>query len=251
METAPGDGKDQKLLGNFRRGGDLRTGGTEKGENSVNKILIVEDEEAIANLIRMNLAKAGYQCEIAPDGETAADLISERTYDLILLDIMLPKLNGYEVLEYAKSVEIPVIFLSAMGETPQKVKGLKLGAEDYISKPFEIAELLARVETVLRRCRKADQCIRFLDIEIYPDSRTVLQDGRQVDLTNKEYELLLMFARNKNRALYRETIYETVWGGDYSCAGRTVDLHVQRLKKKLGLEEHIVTIYKVGYRLAV
>ena len=158
------------------------------------KILIVEDEEPIANLIRMNLVKAGYQCEIAPDGEEAANIIQERTFDLMLLDIMLPKLNGYEVLEYAKAVDIPVIFLTAMGETQQKVKGLK---------------------------------------------------------TTKEYELLLLFLRNKNRALYRETIYESVWGGEYSGRGRTVDLHVQRLKKKLGLEEHIAAIYKVGYRLVV
>ena len=215
------------------------------------KILIVEDEEAIANLIRMNLVKAGYQCEIASDGEEAANAIQERTFDLILLDIMLPKLNGYEVLEYAKEVDIPVIFLTAMGETEQKVKGLKLGAEDYIAKPFEIAELLARVETVLRRYQKTERKLRFLDIEIDTDSRTVLREGKQVDLTIKEYELLLLFVRNKNRALYRETIYENVWGGEYSGVGRTVDLHVQRLKKKLGLEEHITAIYKVGYRLEI
>lgn len=215
------------------------------------KILIVEDEESIANLIRMNLVKAGYQCELAFDGEEAANLISEQNYDLILLDIMLPKLNGYEVLEYAKSVEIPVIFLTAMGETQQKVKGLRLGAEDYISKPFEIAELLARVEAVLRRYKKTEQKLRILNIEIDVESRIVCQNGQEVDLTTKEYELLLLFIRNKNRALYRETIYENVWGGEYSGAGRTVDLHVQRLKKKLGLEEHIVAIYKVGYRLVV
>lgn len=215
------------------------------------KILIVEDEEPIANLIRMNLLRAGYQCETAYDGEAAADLIAEQTYDLILLDIMLPKLNGYEVLEYAKSVDIPVIFLTAMGDTQQKVKGLKLGAEDYIAKPFEIAELLARVETVLLRYRKTERRLRLLDIEIDTDSRTVTQDGKAVDLTTKEYELLLLFLRNKNRALYREMIYENVWGGEYSGRGRTVDLHVQRLKKKLGLEEHIVAIYKVGYRLEV
>lgn len=215
------------------------------------KILIVEDEEAIANLIRMNLAKAGYQCETASDGEEAAEAIQEKTYDLILLDIMLPKLNGYEVLEYAKTVDIPVIFLTAMGDTEQKVKGLKLGAEDYIAKPFEIAELLARVETVLRRYKKTERRLNFLDIEIDTDSRTVEQGGRPVDLTTKEYELLLLFLRNKNRALYRETIYENVWGGEYSGTSRTVDLHVQRLKKKLGLEEHIVTVYKVGYRLVV
>lgn len=214
------------------------------------KILIVDDEEAIANLIRMNLAKAGYQCEVASDGEEAADAIENRPYDLILLDIMLPKLNGYEVLEYAKSMDIPVIFLTAMGETQQKVKGLKLGAEDYIAKPFEIAELLARVETVLRRYKKTERRIRILDIEIDTDSRSVLQGGRSVDLTTKEYELLLLFVRNKNRALYRETIYENVWGGEYNGTGRTVDLHVQRLKKKLGLEEHITAIYKVGYRFS-
>lgn len=214
----------------------------------MNKILIVDDEEAIANLLRMNLVKAGYQCETASDGEEAADAITERSFDLILLDIMLPKLNGYEVLEYARSMDVPVIFLTAMGETEQKVKGLKLGAEDYISKPFEIAELLARVETVLRRYHKTERRIRVLDIEIDTDSRTVLRGGEAVELTNKEYELLLLLVRNKNRALYRETIYENVWGGEYSGTGRTVDLHIQRLKKKLGLEDHIVAIYKVGYR---
>ena len=217
----------------------------------MNRILIVEDEEPIANLIRMNLVKAGYQCELAFDGVEAADKIEERDYDLILLDIMLPGLNGYEVLEYAKGVDIPVIFLTAMGDTRQKVKGLKLGAEDYITKPFEIAELLARVETVLRRYRKTEQKLQFLDIEIDTDSRTVFKGGIPVNLTIKEYELLLLFVRNKNRALYRETIYENVWGGEYSGAGRTVDLHVQRLKKKLGLEEHITAIYKVGYWLQI
>ena len=135
------------------------------------------------------------------------------------------------------------------GNAVKIVCPVRLGAEDYIAKPFEIAELLARVETVLRRCKKTDRQLRFLNIDIDTDSRTVLQDGHPVDLTTKEYELLLLFLRNKNRALYRETIYENVWGGEYSGTGRTVDLHVQRLKKKLGLEEHIVAIYKVGYRL--
>lgn len=215
------------------------------------KILIVEDEEPIANLIRMNLGKAGYQCELAFDGEEAADKIENNSYDLILLDVMLPKLNGYEVLEYANAVSIPVIFLTAMGETQQKVKGLRAGAEDYITKPFEIAELLARVETVLRRYHKTERKLYLLDIEIDVEARIVLQGGKEVELTAKEFELLLLFLRNKNRALYRETIYESVWGGSYSGTGRTVDLHVQRLKKKLGLEDHIVAIYKVGYRLVV
>ena len=213
--------------------------------------MIVEDDEAIANLLRMNLMKSGYECEMAEDGEKAADLLEVNFYDLVILDIMLPKMNGYEVLEYAKSLEIPVIFLTAMGETAQRVRGLRMGAEDYICKPFEITELLARVETVLRRYKKTDARMYLLDIVIDTESRMVFQNGKQVELTLKEYELLLLFVRNKNRALYRETIYENVWGGEYSGTGRTVDLHVQRLKKKLGLEEHITAIYKVGYRLVV
>ena len=215
------------------------------------RILIVEDDEAIANLLRMNLMKSGYECEMAEDGEKAADLLEVNFYDLVILDIMLPKMNGYEVLEYAKSLEIPVIFLTAMGETAQRVRGLRMGAEDYICKPFEITALLARVETVLRRYKKTDARMYLLDIVIDTESRMVFQNGKQVELTLKEYELLLLFVRNKNRALYRETIYENVWGGEYSGTGRTVDLHVQRLKKKLGLEEHITAIYKVGYRLVV
>ena len=215
------------------------------------RILIVEDDEAIANLLRMNLMKSGYECEMAEDGEKAADLLEVNFYDLVILDIMLPKMNGYEVLEYAKSLEIPVIFLTAMGETAQRVRGLRMGAEDYICKPFEITELLARVETVLRRYKKTDARMYLLDIMIDTESRMVFQNGKQVELTLKEYELLLLFVRNKNRALYRETIYENVWGGEYSGTGRTVDLHVQRLKKKLRLEEHITAIYKVGYRLVV
>lgn len=215
------------------------------------KILIAEDEEPIANLIRMNLTRAGYNCTWAADGMEAADLMQQRPFDLALLDIMLPGCNGYELLQYAQSMGLPVIFLTALGTTENKVKGLKMGADDYLAKPFAIPELLARVETVLRRYKKTERKLRLLDIEIDTDSRTVLQNGRQVDLTIKEYELLLLFVRNKNRALYRETIYENVWGGEYNGVGRTVDLHVQRLKKKLGLEEHIAAIYKVGYRLQV
>jgi DNA-binding response OmpR family regulator len=217
----------------------------------VNQILIVEDEEAISNLIRINLIRAGYQCDTAFDGVTAANLLQEQNFDLVLLDIMLPGLSGYEVLEYAKTLEVPVIFLTAMGETDQKVRGLMAGAEDYIAKPFELTELIARVSTVLRRYNKTARLLRFLDIEIDTEAMTVLKGGEAVRLTRKEYELLLLFARNTNRTLYRETIYENVWGGEYSDRGRTVDLHVHRLKKKLDLEEHIVAMYKIGYRLEV
>jgi len=215
------------------------------------KILIVEDEEPISNLIRMNLAKAGYQCKCALDGQTAADMMAEGNFDLVLLDIMLPGINGYELLEYAKSLEMPVIFITAMGTVENKVKGLRLGADDYLAKPFEIVELLARVETVLRRYHKTEKVIKILDVEVDVQSRTVIQNGTPVMLTLKEYELLLLFIRNKNVALYRDTIYENVWESEYMGESRTVDIHVQRLKKKLHWEEHIVAVYKVGYRLNV
>lgn len=213
------------------------------------KILIAEDEEPIANLIRMNLKKAGYACECAYDGQEAADRMEEGHYDLLLLDIMLPKINGYELMEYAKSIQLPVIFITAMDSTENKVKGLKMGAEDYLAKPFEIVELLARVEAVLRRCNKIGRMLHILDVDIDLSSRTVMQDNQQILLTLKEYELLLFFARNPNIALYREVIYEQVWEKEYTGDSRTVDLHVQRLKKNLGWDKHICAVYKIGYRL--
>ena len=213
------------------------------------KILIAEDEEPIANLIRMNLKKAGYACECAYDGQEAADRMEEGHYDLLLLDIMLPKINGYELMEYAKSIQLPVIFITAMDSTENMVKGLKMGAEDYLAKPFEIVELLARVEAVLRRCNKIGRMLHILDVDIDLSSRTVMQDNQQILLTLKEYELLLFFARNPNIALYREVIYEQVWEKEYTGDSRTVDLHVQRLKKKLGWDKHICAVYKIGYRL--
>ena len=213
------------------------------------KILIAEDEEPIANLIKVNLKKAGYDCTCACDGEEAANLMENSHFDLLLLDIMLPKIDGYELMDYAKTIGLPVIFITAMDSTEHKVKGLKMGAEDYISKPFEIVELLARVEAVLRRYNKMGKTIRILDVEIDLSSRIVLQSGQQVLLTLKEYELLLFFARNPNIALYREVIYEQVWEKEYTGDSRTVDLHVQRLKKKLGWDGHICAVYKIGYRL--
>lgn len=215
------------------------------------KILIVEDEEAISDLIRMNLAKAGYSCQCAFDGITAADRMSQERFDLVLLDIMLPGINGYELLDYTKTLEIPVIFITAMGELEDKVKGLKAGADDYITKPFEIVELLARVETVLRRYHKTADKIEILDVTIDIPSRVVMKAGEQVMLTMKEFELLLLFVRNKNIAIYRETIYENVWESNYLGDSRTVDLHVQRLRKKLNWENEIKAVYKVGYRLEV
>ena len=215
------------------------------------KILIVEDEEAISDLIKMSLTKAGYHCEQAMDGLEAADCIEKNNYDLILLDIMLPEINGYELLEYIKTKETPVIFITAMGELNDRVKGLRAGADDYITKPFEMIELLACVETVLRRYIKVGGTIEIFDTVIDVSSRTVTQNGKQIMLTLKEFELLLFFVRNKNIALYRETIYENIWENDYMGDSRTVDLHVQRLRKKMNWGNRIKSVYKVGYRLEV
>lgn len=215
------------------------------------RILIAEDEEPIANLIRMNLTKAGYKCTWAADGKCAADAMQGEHFDLILLDIMLPIVDGYELMEYAKGLEIPVIFLTALGSTEAKVKGLKMGADDYLPKPFEIVELLARVEAVLRRYNKTEMTMEVADVFIDVSSHMVTRKGEEIYLTPKEFELLLLFARNRNIALYRETIYENVWGGEYMGQSRTVDLHVQRLKKKLQWEDVITAVYKVGYRLNV
>ncbi len=170
-------------------------------------------------------------------------------FDLLLLDVMLPGISGYELMDYARALELPVIFLTALGSTENKVKGLKMGADDYLTKPFEIVELLARVEAVLRRYHKTETLLRVFDVMIDTASRSVTQNGEPVSLTMKEFDLLLLLARNRNIALYRETIYETVWGGEYMGQSRTVDLHIQRLKKKLNWDSEIAAVYKVGYRL--
>ncbi len=216
----------------------------------MNKILIAEDEAAIAHLVRTVLTDAGYRCVWAPDGNQAADFLERESFDLALLDIMLPGADGYELLDYCKTLEVPVIFLTAWGGVEDRVRGLRRGAEDYLPKPFALPELLARVETVLRRCGKGDQLLRVdPDIVIDPAARTVRKDGQAVALTAKEFDLLVLFAQNKNVALCRDRIFERVWNEEYMGDSRTVDLHVQRMRKKLGLENRLTAVYKVGYRL--
>lgn len=213
------------------------------------KILVVEDERPISDLIRMNLEDAGYQCTCALDGLTAADILEKHTFDLVLLDIMLPKVDGYELFEYIKPTGTPVIFLTAKAGLNDRVKGLNLGAEDYIVKPFEIVELMARIQVVLRRYHKDATKLLFGDIVLNTENRTVCRNGQEIVLTPKEFTLLELLVRNKNMTLFRDKIYELVWENDSYGDTRTLDLHVQRLRKKLGLTEKLKTIYKVGYRL--
>lgn len=214
-------------------------------------ILIVDDEKAISDLLRITLTNAGYKCTCAYTGSEAANLIERQSFDLILLDIMLPEIDGFELMEYIQEIGTPTVFLTAKISLKDKIKGLRLGAEDYIVKPFEVLEVLARVEGILRRHGNLQNSIYVDDVEINTVAMQVLQNGKEVRLTPKEYELLLLFAKNPGIVLYKETIYERVWGGEYPEKTRTVELHIQRLKKKLGWCEQIKSVYTVGYRLEV
>ncbi len=215
------------------------------------RILIVDDEQPIANLIRMNLTRMGYACTCAYDGQEAADLLEKNPFDLVLLDIMLPKYNGYDLLAFIRPMNIPVIFLTAKSDVNDRVKGLKLGAEDYIVKPFELVELVARIEVVLRRYNKSRKYLSILDIVIDYEGRAVTRNGVKIDLTRKEFDLLVVLCQNPNTALIREALFERIWETDYMGETRTLDSHIQRLRRKLGWQDRIKTVHKVGYRLEV
>lgn len=211
-------------------------------------ILIAEDERPIADLIELTLTGAGYTCEQANDGETAADLIAERDYELAILDIMLPKIDGYELLGYLRSVDTPVIFVTAKTTLHDRVRGLNLGADDYLTKPFEPLELVARVESVLRRTGRANVVLQAFGVTLDPAARTVEQNGKPVHLSPREFELLELLMRNRGLTLYREVLYERLWG-DEAFDSRPLDLCVTRLRKKLGWKNEIYTVFRVGYRL--
>lgn len=215
------------------------------------RILIVDDEKPICDLIDMNLSAAGYSCQSVQDGLAAIELIEQEDFDLILLDIMLPGADGFDIMEYIRPLKVPVIFITAKNDVHDKVRGLKLGAEDYLVKPFDVLELLARVEVVLRRYHKADQVLTAGDVTVDLEALKVTRAGRPIVLTNKEYGLLVLFMQNKNVALFKETLYEKVWKDEYIADSRTLELHVQRLRKKMGWEKNLVAVYKVGYRLEI
>lgn len=215
-----------------------------------NKILIAEDEIAIAKMIAMNLEVAGYDTVMFFDGKEAADSLTDtQDYDLALLDVMLPGMDGFSLMERMKQFNIPVIFLTAKDDVASKIHGLKGGAEDYIVKPFEMLELLVRIEKVLERADKLSDVIRVLNIEINLAEHSVRADGEEVLLKPKEFELLTVLARNKNIAISREKLLRMVWGLDFEGETRTVDVHIGQLRKKLDLGDAIKTVSKVGYRL--
>lgn len=215
------------------------------------EILIVEDETPISELLRLSLTKAGYHCICAMDGIEAANRIEKESFDLILLDVMLPGMDGFALMDYIQDLGTPVIFITAKNAVSDRVRGLRMGAEDYIVKPFEILELLARVEGVLRRHGKLAATVSAGGVEINTLAMTASRDGVEIPLTRKEYDIALLFARNPGIVLYKSTIYERVWGGEYPDSTRTVELHVQRMKKKLGWETCLKPVFALGYRLEV
>ncbi len=215
-----------------------------------NRVLIVEDEISIAKMIAMNLKVAGYETKMFHDGREAAEALEdERAYDIALLDVMLPGMDGFALFEIVRSYEIPVIFLTAKDDINSKIQGLQGGAEDYIVKPFDMLELMVRMEKVLERTKKLGDVIRILDIEINFLEHSVRKNGEEVLFKPMEFDLLCVLARNKNIAISREELLRRVWGIDYLGETRTVDVHIGQLRKKLSLNDNIKTVSKMGYRL--
>ena len=215
-----------------------------------NRVLIVEDEISIAKMIAMNLKVAGYETKMFHDGREAAEALEEeRAYDIALLDVMLPGMDGFSLFEIVRSYEIPVIFLTAKDDINSKIQGLQGGAEDYIVKPFDMLELMVRMEKVLERTKKLSDVIRILDVEINFLEHSVRKNGEEVLLKPMEFELLCVLARNKNIAISREELLRRVWGMDYLGETRTIDVHIGQLRKKLSLNDNIKTVSKMGYRL--
>lgn len=210
-------------------------------------ILIVEDEELINELIARNLQTVGHVCTQVYDGFAALKQLQEENFDLLILDVMLPGMSGFELMEHLS--EVPVIFLTAKGNVMDKVKGLSLGAEDYMVKPFEMLELIARVDVILRRSKK-QTCIFELDgVCVDFGNMTVTKGEEPVELTPREFQLLEVLISNRNIAMSRDKLLDLAWGVDFYGDNRTVDVHIQRLRRKLGWTDRIRTVYKLGYRL--
>lgn len=213
-----------------------------------NRILIVEDDKDIAESIALNLDLSGYESVAIDDGLLAVEYLkNDHSFDLALLDIMLPGLGGFELMEHMQNHNIPVIYLTAKVDVPSRIKGLREGAEDYILKPFEMLELLVRIEKILSRMGKLDKVFRYRDITVDTEKHTVIKGGKVVSLQPLEFDLLVKLIKFKNCTLPRERILNEIWGIDFIGGTRTVDIHVAHLRKKLELE--IVSITKVGYRL--
>lgn len=215
------------------------------------RILLVEDEKPLSAAIVKMLEQEHFALDAAYTGPDGLDCVLSGIYDAIVLDVMLPGMDGFAVLEHIRgeSCETPVIFLTALGAVADKVKGLRGGAEDYIVKPFEPVELLARIEVVLRRVGKSEMHLRYGDIQVDIEKHTALKNGVPVALTPKEFDVLVFFMRNPDVAITREQLLSNIWGFDFTGESRSVDIHVQQVRRKMGLQGKLITIPKLGYRL--
>ncbi len=217
---------------------------------AANRILIVEDDHGISDTVALNLRYVGYECTIFDDGvEAAASLENDHAYDLALLDIMLPGIDGFELFSYMEKYNIPVIYMTAKTDSESEVKGLRDGAEDYIVKPFEVVTLLVRIEKALKRTGRLNQVYHLGNITVDVENRSVTKDGEAIELPPLEFDVLTVLIKNKNRTVTREHILNEIWGEDYFGDVRTVDVRIANLRKKLGLGDMIRTISKAGYRL--
>lgn len=215
-----------------------------------NRILIVEDDKAISDGIAVNLQYSGYEYRVFADGQEAADSLEmDHSYDLALLDIMLPGIDGFELLSYMKQYNIPVIYLTAKSDAFSEIKGLRDGAEDYMIKPFDVLTLLVRIEKVLERRGKLNQILRIGDITLDLENRTVTKGGIEIMLKPLEFEVFSMLAKYKNRIILREKLLNEIWGTDFFGDTHTVDVHIANIRKKLDIANMIKTIPKYGYRL--
>lgn len=216
------------------------------------RVLVAEDEEKLRKIIKTYLQRDGYEVLEAENGQDAIDLLDETAVDLVILDVMMPKVDGWSVLRHLRGEsDLPVIMLTARGDEEDKLFGFELGAEDYMTKPFSPRELMARVRVVMKRRSKrgADSFVQMGRIVLSPQSHQVQVDGVEIDLSPKEYELLFYFVNNAHRVLTREMILDRVWGFDYFGDDRTVDTHIKRLRKKLGMAgKQILTVRGAGYR---
>lgn len=230
----------------------------DKSWDNMRKIYLVEDEDNIRDLVVYALDNSGFKAEGFPDGDLFMEAIKKETPDLILLDIMLEGMDGYEILKWFRSNEeykdIPVIMVTAKDEEIDKVRGLDMAADDYVNKPFGVMELISRIKAVLRRYGKSqseegDGKIIFRDIEMDLSKRTVKVAGEKIKLTFKEFELLHYLIENKNIVLSRQKLTEEIWGFDYEGETRTIDVHIRTLRQKLDREGYIVTVRNVGYKI--
>lgn len=212
-------------------------------------ILIVEDDEHIALTIRATLSMTGYDCTVLHDGTDVLREVASGRYDLVLLDVMLPGEDGFSLMQKLRGTGTPVIFLTAKQDVLDKVAGLRLGAEDYIVKPFEALELLARIEVVLRRFHKLTGVLTYGNLCADTEKHEVTQNGKVVPLTLKEFDVLVFLMRHVDVAVTREQLLNHVWGYSFAGETRTVDMHIRTLRKKLNLSDALVTIPKLGYRL--